>query len=140
MPADPATFLEGYTRCLIGSETRIVLLARLQQYPLRRRDDGGGETVLVDVGLHLLDREGVRRPDDDLGVEKDASLAGLRMRSPGPFDQCAIDDVGHGSDRLLDHFEIVRQADVERDPGPLDDRREHDVVVLVRRRIGEAQR
>ena len=92
------------------------------------------------VGLHLLDREGVRGPDDDLGIEEDAPLAGLWMRSPGLFDQRAIDNVGHGADRLLDHLEIVRQAAIERDAGPLDDRRQHDVVVLVRRCVGETQR
>lgn len=109
---------------MIGAEARVIFLARFEHDAGIVGCDGGVETVDMYVGLQLLDDERMRRPDDDLGVEQYAALAGRWMRSPASFDRDAIDDIGHSGDGLLDHFQVVGEALIERDAGVLDDRRE----------------
>ena len=53
----------------------------------------------VKVGLHLFNAERVGWPDDELGIEKDASLSARRIDGVGLLDGEARHDVRHGAER-----------------------------------------
>ena len=67
-------------------------------------DHGGVQTVDVHVGLHLLDREGLGRPQHDLGVIEPATLGG----GSGGRDRAAPSNTVHRLIRAAGSLELAK--------------------------------